>query len=384
MKKALMLSILSVLLLLSACSSDTDDIDYGYEENGYTVEDEPVEEPQEEVPQEPVEFSFSNGLDENGFWQGIRALDYVEMFNHSGLLVPQEVHQPSDAEIDTALSGIFQALDIRGEVLPRPVEMGDIVNIDFVGSIDGVEFEGGTAHGFEVVIGVTQFIDDFLYQLIGHMPGDVVNVNVTFPDFYPQQPDLEGMPALFVTTINSIADNRLPDITDEFVVEHFSELFGWETIEEMRMGTSEMLSDDGFMFRALLSFVQDYLAQVPVRSIPEQLLNHQEQMVIAEAEAFGLGIEELFEWYGIESIEEFLEIYADEIEQEARLSLVLQAVAEDADITATRQDIYDFFLQHMGTDDISEFEDRFGLPWLKQYVRNQMVVEYIMDNLVRE
>jgi len=384
MKKALMLSILSVLLLLSACSSNTDDIDYDYEENGYAVEDEPAEEPQEEVPPEHIEFSFSNGLDENGFWQGIRATDYVEMFNHSGLVVPWEVHQPSERDIDTLLSNLFQSLGIRGEVEPRPVEMGDIVNIDFVGSVDGVEFEGGTAFGFEVIIGVTQFIDDFLDQLIGHMPGDVVDVNVTFPDFYPQQPDLEGVPALFVTTINYIADNRLPDLTDEFVAEHFAESLGWETIEEMRMGASEMLSGDGPRFMIILEYVQSYLAQVPVRSIPQHLLIHHEQMVLAEAEAFGFEIEELFEWYGIETLEEFLELYRDEIEDEARLSLVLQAVAEDAGITATMQDIYDFFLDNMGVTDISEFEDRFGLPWLKQYIRNQMVVEYIMENIVRE
>lgn len=88
------------------------------------------------------------------------------------------------------------------------VEDGDTVNIDYVGSIDGVEFDGGSTNGqgTDLTIGSGLYIDDFEEQLIGSHPGDTVDVNVTFPEDYSSQ-DLQGKDALFVVTINGIYQN---------------------------------------------------------------------------------------------------------------------------------------------------------------------------------
>lgn len=86
------------------------------------------------------------------------------------------------------------------------VENGDTVNIDYVGSVDGVEFDGGNTQGMgtDLVIGSGSYIDDFEEQLIGAHPGDVVEVNVTFPDPYENNTDLSGKEALFTVTVNGI------------------------------------------------------------------------------------------------------------------------------------------------------------------------------------
>ena len=85
------------------------------------------------------------------------------------------------------------------------VEDGDFLNIDFVGTIDGVEFEGGNTNGEGAVlqVGAGMYIDDFEEQLIGYHPGDVVEVTVTFPDTY-QEESLRGKEAVFTVTINGI------------------------------------------------------------------------------------------------------------------------------------------------------------------------------------
>lgn len=85
------------------------------------------------------------------------------------------------------------------------VEDGDTVNIDYVGSIDGVEFEGGNTNGSgaDLVIGSGTYIDDFEEQLIGYHPGDTVEVNVTFPEDYGNE-ELKGKDALFEVIINGI------------------------------------------------------------------------------------------------------------------------------------------------------------------------------------
>lgn len=86
------------------------------------------------------------------------------------------------------------------------VENGDTVNIDYVGSVDGVEFEGGSTQGqgTDLVIGSGSYIDDFEEQLIGAHPRDEVDVYATFPDPYNNNPDLSGKEALFEVTINGI------------------------------------------------------------------------------------------------------------------------------------------------------------------------------------
>ena len=87
------------------------------------------------------------------------------------------------------------------------VENGDTVNIDYVGSIDGVEFSGGNTQGMgtDLVIGSGLYIDDFEEQLIGSHPGDNVTVTVTFPEDYGKE-DLNGKEAVFEVTVNGIYD----------------------------------------------------------------------------------------------------------------------------------------------------------------------------------
>ncbi len=85
------------------------------------------------------------------------------------------------------------------------VEDGDTVNIDYVGAVDGIEFDGGSTQGMgtDLVIGSGSYIDDFEDQLIGAHPGETVEVNVTFPDDYSSS-DLAGKDAVFTVTINGI------------------------------------------------------------------------------------------------------------------------------------------------------------------------------------
>lgn len=85
------------------------------------------------------------------------------------------------------------------------IKDGDVVNIDYTGTIDGTEFAGGSTNGSgaTLTIGSGTYIDDFEEQLIGHHPGDVVDVNVTFPEDY-HQADLQGKDALFKVTVNGI------------------------------------------------------------------------------------------------------------------------------------------------------------------------------------
>ena len=335
------------------------------------------------------EFFFSNGLDENGFWIGVTAANYIEMFNHSGLLVPHDVHYVSDDAIQSEIDMMMSFFPSTGtQIFDREVDMFDTVNIDFVGSVDGVEFAGGSTGGMgtEVTIGITDYIDDFLEQLIGGMPGDTINVEVTFPDQY-HEPSLQGAEALFVTTINFIVEHNdeQPELTDDFVLENLSMFYGWSTVEEMREGMLSQFRDD-----AVLWFVEDYItSSVVVHSIPDAIMSYHEESIISN---YRMGAEEyemdfndfIMEFAGVTDVEELLEMHQADILHQATFYLVVQAVAEDAGISVGQEDLIDYFLNFTGSPDYSMFEEMYGLPFLKKIVLSQMVLDHMVANAVLE
>lgn len=109
----------------------------------------------------------------------------------------------SDANQTTVVATTTNPYD---EDASREIKVGDKVNIDYVGSIDGVEFSGGNTrgNGADLIIGSHMYIDDFEDQLVGHKVGEQVDVEVTFPEVYKNNPDMAGKEALFKVTINGI------------------------------------------------------------------------------------------------------------------------------------------------------------------------------------
>ena len=386
--------IVSSLLILSACGGtdqpqETDETilaTLNYEENTNNEENANIDEPNINIP-DGDNFLYSYGLDENGFFAGITALNYVEMFNHAGLPIPRDVHYIPNEIIQGDINSILGFFSESTQLFDRPVVHGDTINIDFVGSVDGVEFAGGNTlgMGMEVTIGVTQFIDDFLYQLIGAMPGDVVNVEVTFPDSYPQEPSLEGAEALFITTVNFIIETTTPELTDAFVEENLAPFFGWLTVEDMKEGIKNEIQGE-----FLRDFVKDFVTnQVVVHSIPEAIIRYQENHMIngskMSAAELGIGFNEfILMHFGANDIEELIALQHDAIVEQATLDIIIQAIAEDAGIRVSRDDIANFFMTALGIDDYSEFEEIYGLPFLKRVVLSEIVLDYLLENAVFE
>ena len=109
-------------------------------------------------------------------------------------------------------------------------ETGDTVVIDFVGSVDGVEFDGGKGDNFSLELGSGQFIPGFEDQLVGSKAGDKVDVNVTFPEDY-QAADLAGKDALFVTTVHEVKAKEVPELDDELAKDIDEDV---ETLDELK------------------------------------------------------------------------------------------------------------------------------------------------------
>lgn len=330
------------------------------------------------------DFTFSSGIDDKGYWEGVKALDHVELGQYEAMEIPYSSHSVSDESLQSSIDSLVSQYSTTAEVTDRAVVNGDTLNIDYVGSVDGVEFSGGSTQGkgTEVTVGTTSYVDDFIEQLIGHMPGETFNIEVTFPDDYSNA-EVSGKDAIFTTTINYISDTVEPEVNDAFVAEKFSESKGWNTVEDMRAAERASLEK-----QTALSYVSSQVVQdATVKSIPEIVSKYQEKALVYSAETYasqyGVEVNEyLSQQAGVESIEELLEQSADSNKQRAEQSLVYQALAEKMGITANEEDVKNYFVEYMGTDDYSAYEKQYGMNYLKQVVMTEKVLNQIVDNAV--
>lgn len=175
--------------------------------------------------------NYSEGLTEAGFIEGEK-LSSVKDLNLENLVIPKSEVEYTEEEIDTDINNFLETTKYYDHDSALTVKDQDTVNIDYVGYVDGVAFDGGNTNGAgaELVIGSGLYIDDFEQQLIGSHPGDAVEVNVTFPDPYENNPDLAGKEAKFDVTVNGI--QVAPELTDELVLTYYE---GYaSTVDELR------------------------------------------------------------------------------------------------------------------------------------------------------
>lgn len=325
---------------------------------------------------------YSGPLKENGRYD-IKATDYVKIDKDfiKNIVIPKSVHTASEDDIAVTLAQILSPFADSTVHLDREIRLGDTVNIDYVGSIDGVEFAGGSTAGAgtDVTIGVTSYIDDFLYQLIGHKAGETVNIEVTFPENYGKE-ELNGKDAVFVTKINYIL--KTPELTDDFVKENLSE-YGCETADALMDIIKESITAD-----AIDSYVYSLLQSgFEVTAVPEVLIQHQYDQLIEYYRDYG-------SYYGMEldaflsamgtTKEALLEESKAECEGIAKLILTCQAIAEIIGYEPQDTDVLAYFGEMNGTTDITEYKEVYGMPYLKYVTTEEHVFNYIKENAARE
>ena len=329
-------------------------------------------------------FFYSDSIGQDGYFETIVPADYVSLCDYSGIEVPGDIHQISDAAVQEQIDSLLAAYAGEEKITDRAVKDADTVNIDYVGSINGEEFDGGNTQGAgtNVTVGVTQYIDDFLEQLIGHTPGETFDVNVTFPDDYGKD-ELNGKDAVFEVTINYISQSTLPELTDSFVSENLSADYGWSTVALMKQGIKTDLTNS-----AISNFLQQYVVDnSSVSSLPEALMGYQENSMIAYfqglADNNGVTIETVIASnFGYSTIEEMLQASKTDNTKAAELSLIVQAIGADASISVSEEDIAAYFGEYVGSDDYSQYEEYFGMPYLKYIVLNQKVLDLLKENAV--
>ena len=325
---------------------------------------------------------YSQGLTSEGLIKDVTATDYVELADYSNIQVPLSEIEYSDESVETDIQTLLDnnaTLDTETEAL---IADGDRVNIDYVGTIDGVEFEGGNTNGAgsDLKIGSDSLIEGFEDQLIGHGAGENVTVNVTFPTDYSDTA-VAGKDAVFEVTINGIYST--PEFNDEFVQTNLSDYAS--TTEEYRT----YLKDTNYASN-LNTWLETYMTDnSTITSYPDDYIDYLKSVQKYQDQTSYEYMNSLYAQMGYDGYGSFEE-YTGTTEAEydagleatvqptAKVNLIFQAIAETEGISATTDDYFDYF-KTSTTEDYDSLIATYGENYVVQLILNQKVREYLVS-----
>ena len=296
----------------------------------------------------------------------------VKLGNYKDLEVTRQNTRVSNAEVDEDLERKRQQ---QAELVLKEdgaAEKGDTVVIDYVGTVDGEEFDGGSADNYSLELGSNSFIPGFEDQLVGHKTDEVVDVNVTFPDEY-QSKELEGKDALFKVTIHEIKEKQLPELDDEFAKDIDEDV---DTLDELKEKTKENIKEQ--KQAAAKAAIEDEAIQKAVENaefeaIPQAMLdddtNRQVQQYLAGIQQQGINPQMYFQITNTTE-DDLKDQFSADAESRVKTNLLLEAVVKDANLTASEEEI---------AQEVKDLAEQYGMEEsaIKQALSDDMLAHDI-------
>ena len=239
------------------------------------------------------------------------------------------------------------------------VEDGDIVNLDYSGSIDGEAFDGGTAEDQYLTIGSGSFIEGFEEQLVGKEVGTEFDINVTFPEDYASD-EVAGKDAVFHINLKNISQEKTityDELTDDYVAENFTK-YGVSTVDEFKNMISQQLQSENQSQQQqdIQTAVIDNLVADSEVTVPDGLVDKQIEQAKSgmqqQAEMYDMEVEEFMTTYYGMSLDEYIEQVRPDIEDSVVERLILQAIIKDQKIEVETADYNSF---------ISNYSNYYGM-----------------------
>ena len=329
---------------------------------------------------------FSAGLTEAGLVEDVDAASVVTLADYENLVVPMSEVAATTEEVDSNIQSTLSSYEAISEDSSIVIESGDTVNSDYVGSIDGVEFEGGNSNGegYDLEIGSGTFIDDFEDELIGHTPGEEVVVTATFPEDYSSA-DLAGKEAEFAVTIHGVYVT--PELTDEFVQENFADVAS--TADEYRA-----YIENNFYRSHLEEYLHNYMIEnSTMNSYPNAYVKVLKSLTKYNDEYNMEYYNQMFSQYGMETytnVWETVDGVENEIEYEhdltdrakemAKQALVYQAIYEKAGLNVDFDALVAEMTESYGEDYLTSMKETYGQGYMIQAEIQSVVLDYLADN----
>ena len=317
------------------------------------------------------------------YLSGINVADYVTLGEYTGVEVSVDAPVVTDEYLDSYIDYVLQSNMVKTEITDRPVEEGDIVNIDYEGKIDGVAFDGGTAQGYDLTIGSGAFIDGFEDGLIGAQSGETLDVNVTFPEDYPGE-EVAGKDAVFTVTVNSISVESLPELTDEFVQ---GLDVGVNTVEEYRQYAYDLLMEEEqntHDSNAEVAILEAVMANSELQDPPEDMTNRYYSRMIDNmtyyASMYGYDLETFLSIQGTSE-----DAIRESSVQAGQEIITMQAIAEAEGLSVTDEELdaeIESNAGSLGYDDVEEYRASLDVEGYREYMMSEKVLDFLLENAV--
>ncbi len=305
-----------------------------------------------------------------------KVTDYVKLGDYKGLEVTYPaVLEVADEDVQQYIQDELEGNTEYKEVKDRAAEVGDVVNIDYTGTINGEEFEGGTDTGYDLELGSGEFLEEFESSLVGKKTGETAVFKLTFPEEYDE--NVAGKEAEFTVKVNSVSESSVPEYNDEYV-QSISEC---KTVKEYEESVREQLETDAkdeSEMEARENALRMAVENATLDGYPQQLYD----FFYEDTET---GYKNYAEFMGME-YEEFLGSYVTEEEiadlasEQTNEYLVTQAILEKEGKEISDSD-YKKLAEEMAKendyDTLEEYENDYGAV----YVRTQLIREKAIDIL---
>lgn len=308
----------------------------------------------------------------------------VKLGKYKGLSLERKVEKVTAKQVDEEMEN---ARDKQARIIDvdEAAKNGDIVNIDFVGSVDGVKFDGGSAQDYDLTLGSGSFIPGFEDQLVGARKGDKVDVKVTFPEDY-HATELKGKEALFECTVNAVKRKELPALDDDFA----KEISEFDTLAEYKEDVKNKLMKDAEM-RADREY-EDALVQAVVDGAEVEI---PQAMIDQEAEDMAKEFEYRLSYQGIKladylgyinmTREQLLDEYKEQAAKSVKVRLVMEEIVKREEMKF-EQDELDAKVAEMAErsgQDVETFKKGLGREHY-DYLANQILSDKLMAMLREE
>lgn len=309
----------------------------------------------------------------------------VTLGEYKGIEVPKTRVTVKKDEIEEELKKAQEQNAREITIEDRAVKDGDILTIDYSGSVDGEKFEGGTAEDQTLVIGSGAFIPEFEEQLVGKELNEETAITVTFPEEY-HAPDLAGKEAIFEVNVKAIKEKELPELDDEFA----SEVSEFETLEEYKADVKEKIREQKKEQAKTEreNKIVDTAVENSSMDIPEPMIEEQVQQMTEEfAQRLsyqGLNLEQYLQFTGMDA-----QKFADDMKPQAlkriQTRLTLEAIVKAENIEATEED-FKAELEKMASMYQMEVEQLEGMVQgaQKEQMMDDIAVQKAVDFLVSE
>ncbi|MBO5480841.1 MAG: trigger factor [Clostridia bacterium] len=306
----------------------------------------------------------------------------VKISAYKGIKIKEYAYTVKDEEVEADLNRLLDRNARKVAVTDRAAQNGDIVNIDFVGTVDGVKFDGGEAEGFDLTLGSGQFIPGFEDQVVGMNIGDKKDVNVTFPENY-QAEALKGKPAVFAVTLNSIQGKELPELNDEFI----KDATGSESVDAYKAKTKERLQKqaDKRANDATENSILEAIAQNTEVEIPQAMIDREIDSLVQKFEYQlmyqGLKLQDYLDFLKT-TMADFRKNYEEAALKNVKHQLIISQLIKEEDIQATEEEVNEKVAEQAKSveKDVEEYKKNMD-PRQFDYIRSDIIITKLFATL---